>query len=108
MNNAFITKEVLAEEVAQDPTPIFRERIEQLTEIIEALQAIANSSHWKVLQKYVFDVDLEKAKKSIVQTKDTTEIFRLQGEIRWGDKFSLETLLDKYRNELSAIRKKLT
>ncbi len=103
MNNAFLNKD----EEVEDTSPIYRERAEHLAEIIEALQNIAGSSYWKVLQNYVFDVDLNKAKSRIAKESNTTEIFRLQGEIRWGDKFSLETLLQKYRDELTAIRSKL-
>ena len=50
-------------------------------------------------------MDLNKAKRRIAIEKDTTEIFRLQGEIRWGNKFDLEKLLEDKRNELSALRK---
>lgn len=104
MNNA----QLLSEEESQlEVTPVMRERVEQLTLIVEALQALLGSSHWTVLQKFVFDVDLHKAKRRLVSASDTTEIFRLQGEIGWGDKFSLEKLLQKYRDELLSIRKKL-
>lgn len=88
-------------------TPILRQKAERLTEIVEALQHIATSSYWKVLRQNVFDVDLDKAKRRLALEKDTTEIFRLQGEIRWGDKFSLEKLLQTKQDELTAIRKKL-
>lgn len=91
----------------EDPKPVYRERVEYLTETIEALQHIAGSSYWKVLHKNVFDVDLSKAKSRLAKEKDTTEIFRLQGEIRWGEKFDLEKLIGKYRDELQAIRNKL-
>ena len=101
MNNAFINKEV----VAQDS--LSREKVEKTTEVIEALQNIIGSSYWEVLKKNVFDVDLDKAKRSLAKEKDTTEIFRLQGEIRWGEKFNLENLLEKHRNELLGIRKQL-
>ena len=104
MNNARIIMEETAE---PEKEVLFRERIEQLTSIIEALEKIASSSYWLVLKQNVFDVDLSKAKSRLAKESDTTEIFRLQGEIRWGEKFSLETLLEKYRNELIAIRKKI-
>lgn len=108
MNNAFIIKEdILGEEVSKDITPELRQRAEVLTDIIEALQNVGSSSYWKVLQKYVFDVDLDKAKRSLAKEKDTTEMFRLQGDIRSGERFSLETLITKYKNELQTIRKKI-
>jgi len=103
MNNA----QIITEEISEETKPIYRERIEELTEIIEALQNIAGSSYWTVLRKYVFDVDLDKAKSRIVLEKDTTEIFRLQGKIQDAEKFSLEKLIAKYRNELQAIRNKI-
>jgi hypothetical protein len=102
MNNASIIIEPEADEVK---APLYRERAEQLTEIIEALQHIAGSSYWKVLKQFVFDVDLDKAISRLAKEKDTTEMFRLQGEIRWGEKYNLEKLLTKYRNELEVIRK---
>ena len=102
MNNAFINKEIPEEE----SSVLLREKVDKTTEIIEALQNIAGSSYWKVLEN-VFEVDLAKAKSRLAKEKDTTEIFRLQGEIRWGEKFDLEKLLEKYRNELLGIRKQL-
>lgn len=103
MNNALIT----TEDEMQNAQPLLRERVTQLTEIIEALEKIGSSSYWTILQQNVFDVDLSKAKSRLAKEKDTTEIFRLQGEIRWGEKFSLENMLSKYRNELLGIRKQL-
>ena len=103
MNNAFINQEIISE----DSSVLLRERVEILTEVIEALQSIASSNYWKVLQQNVFNVDLDKAKSRLANEKDTTEIFRLQGEIRWGEKFDLEKLIKKYRDELTAIRKQL-
>ena len=103
MNNDFINQEVAPE----DSSVLLREKVEILTKVIEALQNIASSNYWKVLQQNVFNVDLDKAKSRLVIEKDTTEIFRLQGEIRWGEKFDLDKLILKYRNELIGIRKQL-
>ena len=105
MNNAFIIKEEITEE--KDASVLLREKVENLTEIIEALQNIIGSSYWQVLQQNVFNVDLLKAKSRLAKEKDTTEIFRLQGKIEWEEKFDLERLLTKYRDELSGIRKQL-
>ena len=103
MNNAYINKGIPEEE----SSVLLREKVEKTTNVIEALENIASSGYWKVLQQNVFDVDLSKAKSRLAKEKDTTEIFRLQGEIRWGEKFDLEKLLEKYRNELLGIRKQL-
>ena len=102
-----IKEDVLQEEVQKDLSPEFRERAEVLTDIIEALRNIAGSSYWKVLQKHVFNVDLAKAKSRLAKTEDTVEIFRLQGNLEWGDKVNLDKQIIKYRNELETIRKKI-
>lgn len=107
MNNAFTMEDTLQDEKVTNFQPELRERAQQLTDVIEALEKIDSSVYWKVLQKYVFDVDLDKAKRRLAKEKDTTEMFRLQGEIRVGEKFSLATLHEKYRNELQAIKQKL-
>ena len=104
MNNARIITE---DEQQPAKEVLFREKIEHLTAIIEALQNIANSSYWKVLQQNVFDVELVRSKRRLEVESNTTEIFRLQGEVRIGKKYDLEKLLTKYRDELSGIRKQL-
>ena len=105
MNNAFITKDVPSED--KESSVLVREKVERLTEIIEALQNIAGSSYWQVLQKYVFDVELAKSKRRLEAEGNTTEIFRLQGEVRLGRRYHLDKLLTKYRDELTGIRKQL-
>lgn len=104
MNNAFFMAETLSDDHERDTTPLLNKRVQVLTDMIDALQHIAGSSYWTVLQNNIFDVDLEKARKSLAKEKDTVELFRLQGEVRTLEKFSLETLLTKSRNELEAIR----
>jgi hypothetical protein len=108
MNNAnLITEDSIFDEYTKDSSPLLRERAGELAEIIDALQNVGGSTHWQVLQKYVFNVDLDKAKRSLAKEKDTVEMFRLQGDIRTGEKFNLESLIAKYRNELLAIKKQL-
>lgn len=103
MNNAI----VFSERDESEKIPFYRGKAEELTEVIEALQQIVNSSYWKVLTQHVFEVDLLKAKSRLASEKDTTEIFRLQGEIRWGEKFDLEKLIKTKRNELDIIKQNL-
>ena len=99
MNNVYL-------QVKDDETSILsREKVETLTEIVEALQNIAGSSFWQVLQKNIFYVELAKSKRRLENETNPTEIYRLQGEIKLGRKYDLEKLLTKYRDELSAIRK---
>lgn len=105
MNNAYINKEY--EDVSDESLPSLREQATHLTEVIEALNNIHGSSYWKVLKQFVFDVDLEKAKRQLAIEKDTTSIFRLQGVIEWGEKFDLVKMHDKKKKELSVLRSKL-
>lgn len=108
MNNAIMTtEESIFDEIKKDSSPLLRERADELAVVIDALQNIGGSAHWQVLQKYIFNVDLEKAKRSLAKEKDTIEMFRLQGDIRTGEKLNLETLIFKYRNELLKIKKQL-
>lgn len=103
MNNA----QVIQEEEPKNEVTKLREKSGHLAELIEALQNIDGSTYWTVIKKQVFDVDLSKAKRRLALEKDTTEIFRLQGEIRWAEKFDLKKVLDLKRNELQELRRKL-
>lgn len=107
MNNAFALSQTLEEEVPTDISPVLLRRAQDLADAIEAVHNIANSSYWKVLKQYVFDVDLEKARKSLAKEKDPTEMFRFQGEIRALERVSLERLLEKYQNELEITKKQI-
>lgn len=107
MNNSKLIENVLDDEVKVDVLPILREKVTKLTELIEALSNISQSSYWKVLKQYEFDDDLQSLISRLEQTKDTTEVFRLQGEIKRAKKYDLESLLEQRRQELSMIRKKL-
>lgn len=102
MNNAFLdTSEEKPDDVA------VRQRASELADVIEALQNISNSSFWKVLQKNVFDVELSKSKRRLETESDTTEIFRLQGEVKLAARYDLDRLIAKHRNELTALKKKI-
>jgi hypothetical protein len=107
MNNAFAIKDVLDEKPERDVSPLLRKRAQELTDIVEALQNIAGSSHWKVLQKYEFDDTLSSLLVELGNETDTVKIYRLQGEIKRAKKFVLEKLLADRRVELERIRKQL-
>src|SRR3990167_2028996 len=107
MNNAFAIKDTLDEAPERDISPLLRKRAQELTDIVEALQNIASSSHWKVLQKYEFDDTLSSLLVELGNETDTVRIYRLQGEIKRAKKFILEKLLVDRRVELERIRKQL-
>lgn len=107
MNNAFAIKDTLGEKPEKDISPLLRKRAQELTDIVEALQHIASSSHWKVLQKYEFDDTLDSLLVELGDEKDTVKIYRLQGEIKRAKKFILEKLLADRRMELERVRQQL-
>lgn len=107
-NNAFaLMDDTLETKPEKDVSPLLRKRAEELTDIIEALQVIAGSSAWKVLQKYEFDDTLNSLLVELGNEVDSVKIYRLQGEIKRAKKFVLEKLLADRRVELERIRKQL-
>lgn len=104
MNNDYINKEY--EVVSKESLVNYREQVTLLTELIDALQNIQNSVYWKVLEKHVFNPELAKSKRRLEVEKDTTEIFRLQGEVRLSRRYDLEQLILKSRDELSKYKVK--
>jgi len=104
-NNAFALTETLSEEPKRDITPIIRERMEELAEIIEALQNIISSKYWTVLRQYEFDNTLHSLLVELGEEKETVKIYRLQGEIKRAKKYVLENLLNERRGELERLRK---
>lgn len=107
MNNAKLIENVLEEEKEVDVLPIFREKATKLTEIIEALSNISQSSYWTVLRQHEFDGELQNLVSRLEKEKDTVEIFRLQGEIKRAKKYDLEKLLLQRRQELETVKSKL-
>lgn len=111
MNNSKIALDynTLGEDTELDRSPYLRQREVELTEIIDAIQHIAGSAYWKVLQQKVFDGVLDSLKRRISNEKDTTEMFRLQGQIVWAEKyFDFDKMADAFRNELKNVRQQLT
>lgn len=108
MNNSKIALDnvnVFFEETV-DMTPSLRQREQDIVAIIEALQAVKGSEFWKTLQNKVFNGILEALQRRIRSEKNPTEIYRLQGQIVWAEKYTdLNKLLQAYQNELQQIRK---
>lgn len=106
-NNAYALMNTLEDEPEKDHSPLLRERMVQLGEIIEALKHIASSNYWKVLRQYEFDNTLHSLLVELGEEKDSVKIFRLQGEIRRAKKYDLDKLLTERLGELERIRKQL-
>ncbi len=107
MNNAQLPENPLEEEVKTDIRPLLREKITKLTEIIEALSNISQSSYWNVLRENEFDSDLHTLISRLEKEKDTIEIYRLQGRIEQARRYELVDLLQARRAELERIKDKL-
>lgn len=108
MNNSKIAIDnvSLADEEVVDNTPLLRQRETELVDLIDALDHIRASNYWKVIQRK-FTEELQRLLNQLKKEKDTTVLFRLQGEITRAEKLDLDKTADEYRNELRGIRKKL-
>lgn len=110
MNNSFLSVETAAlkEDVPVDITEMLRRRETDLLEEIDAFEKINSSNYWKVLQKKVFTPVLDSLQKKIRIENDTTEVFRLQGQLREAEKYTdFSKQIFIRRNELQNIRQQL-
>ena len=109
MNNSKIAIEnTLREETLVDYTPMYRKQATELTEIIEAIEAVSQSNYWKLLQEKVFSGVLESLQHRIRDEKDSKNLFRLQGQIIWAEKYSdFKKMATVYRNQLENIKSKI-
>lgn len=110
MNNSKIATEnvFLEMEPKIDTGPMLREQATELSQIIEAFENISQSEYWKILQSKVFDGVLESLQRRMRNEKDTKEMFRLQGQIVWAEKYcNFTKLTEAFRTSLSNVNKKL-
>lgn len=109
MNNSLVI-ETLSIDMDSEPdtTPLLHKKEEELTSILEAVEHIKASSYWLLLQDKVFNGVVDSLQNRLRSEKNPTEIYRLQGQIVWAEKYTdLDKLAQAYRNELSNIRNKL-
>jgi len=105
MNNSLLQLEV---EETVDIKPQLRVRERELLEIIEAIHKVASSDYWKLLKIKVFDGVMASLHNRLIAEKNPTEMYRLQGQIVWAEKYSdLDKMTQAYDNELKSVRKKL-
>lgn len=107
MNNSTL-KSRLDTDAEIDVSPQLRKRETELAETIEAIQNIAGSSYWKVLEERIFNGLLETINKKLQEATDEKEMYRLQGQAIWAKKYSdFHSLADAFRVELQMIQKQL-
>lgn len=108
MNNSQITIDnALTDSPEVDIKPQLRQRETELVAIIESIKHIRSSEYWKELEEKVFSKELDKLTSKLRTEKDTIELYRLQGEVTWAEKYSLVSLENQFRNELTNLRNQL-
>jgi ERCC4-related helicase len=110
MNNSKLTMEnvPLSEEKAADFTPYLRQQETELVEVIEALEAIKGSKYWKLLEERVFKGVHESLHRKMRNEKDSKELFRLQGQLIWADKYAdLGNLIEANKKILQRVKQEL-
>lgn len=111
MNNALLSDPEPEEK--DDKTPILRKRETELAMTIEAITKVAENPDWLTLKKLVFDGVLESLERLLKQEAskpelNTSEIYRLNGQIIWAKKYAdLTKLSNGLRIELANTRKQL-
>lgn len=108
MNNAKLTQDSLAEEQPIDIAPMLRTRQEEIARIIEAIDSISHSNHWKLIEEQVFKASLNSAVNQICIEKDDRKVAYLQGKIEVLSKYAdFKGFSEAYRLELKNIEQKL-
>lgn len=108
MNNAKFTEDSLAEEPQADIAPMLRARQEEIVKIIEAIDSISHSNHWKFIEESVFKTSLSSAVNQICVEKDDRKVAHLQGKIEVLSKYAnFKEFSEAYRMELKSIEQQL-
>ena len=107
MNNSLMhIEEILDEPLPEERIAHLRTRQQHSLQVLSSIDALLRSNHWKTVEAELLD-KLAIMKRQLVSEKDTTEMFRLQGKISYGEKFDLANLAKQYRLELEGIKKQL-
>lgn len=90
MNNSLIAKENVE---TADKTDFLEREMGKLSQIVEAINRVEASEDWKKLKSLVLDGVVESLKKGLVDEAskrdvDTAEIYRLQGQLLWANKYA--------------------
>ena len=108
MNNSKLIENTLSEEEPVDVKPMLRARLEKIVKIIEAIDSLAQSDYWKLLENEVFRGSLDSAVNQLCVEKDDRQVARLQGKIEVLSKYAdFKGFSEAYRLELDKIRQQL-
>src|SRR3990167_362782 len=101
MNNAKLIENSLVEEQPADVAPMLRSRQEEVSKIIESIDSISQSNHWKFLEERVFQVSLNSTVNQLCVEKDDRKVAHLQGKIEALSKYAdFRGFSEAYRMEL--------
>jgi len=101
MNNSKLIENFLEEENQIDNTPLLRKRLEELTEIIEAIDAVSQSNYYRLLEEKVFKDSLNSFVNQLCNEKDNQKVAWLQGAIAIISKYAdFRKFSEAYRLEL--------
>lgn len=82
----------------------------ELTQIVEALNRVADSDDWRKLKGLLWDGIVQSLERQLLYETDKkeinfSEVYRIQGQITWARKFAdLEKLSSTYRLELQNLK----
>jgi uncharacterized protein YjgD (DUF1641 family) len=108
MNNSKIIENTLEQEQEIDVQPMLRARQEKIAKIIEAIDSLAQSNHWKFLEKEIFQGQLDSFVNQLCVEKDDKQVARLQGKIEVLSKYAdFKGFSEAYRLELKKIEQQL-
>ena len=108
MNNAKLVENSLTEEPQADIKPMLRSRQEEIAKIIEAIDSISHSNHWKFLEVKVFQASLNSSVNQLCVEKDDRKVAVLQGKIEILSKYAdFKGFSEAYRLELKSIEQKV-
>lgn len=108
MNNAKLTENSLEEQQPADIQPMLRARQEEIAKIIEAIDTLSHSNHWKFLEENVFRAALDSSVNQLCIEKDDRKVAHLQGKIEVLSKYAdFKGFSEAYRLELKGIEQKI-
>lgn len=108
MNNAKLVENVFEEEREADTKPFLMKKADELTEIIEAIDAISQSNYYKILEEKVFQGSLQSSINQLVNEKDNQKVAWLQGAIAILSKYAdFKKFSEDYRLELQKVKEQL-
>ena len=108
MNNSQLTQGTLSEVEPADIKPMLRARQEDVAKIIEAIDSISQSNHWKLIEAKVFQPSLNSSVNQLCTENDNQKRDRLQGKIEVLSKYAdFKGFSEAYRLELQNIEKQL-